>query len=311
MLDRASILTCALLLASPASLAGDAPERDRAAIRAMAGTYTVTFDFRETVPVEPGYTLHEPYHATADAELVVVVADEPRRIDLQHVLLSNGAVVKHWRQEWLYENRDLYEFVGDRTWRHRRLDEDEVRGTWTQRVYQVDDSPRYQGFGRWMHDGELSAWESGWTWRPLPRREFTKRSDYDVLVARNRQTLTHTGWVHEQDNYKLVLRDGKRRVLAREVGFDRYAHVDPGKADAALGYWTRTADFWSEVREVWDSLLVPGATVQIRAEIDDKTLYKSILELADGDGAPADRSAEVRATVQRYLEAPALQATRQ
>lgn len=274
--------------------------RDREAILAMAGAYTVTFDFQETVAIEPGYQLHAPYHATGEVELVEVLADEPRRIELQHLLIVGGSVVKHWRQEWLHENRDLHEFAGDDTWRYRQLDESEARGTWTQRVSQVDDSPRYESYGRWTHDAGVDSWESGLTWRPLPRREFSKRSDYDVLAGRNRHTLTHTGWVHEQDNYKLVLRDGKERVLARETGINRYDHVDPAKADAARGYWARTAGAWATVRAAWRDLLVPGATVHLRPKLGDEPTWKVLSDLVE-NAAPEDPGAlasRVRATLE-------------
>lgn len=302
------ICATACLLAGPAfaeaSLAGEPPARDREAILAMAGTYTVDFNFRETVPLEPGYVLKEPYHASAAVELVEVLADEPGRIVLQHVLALEDRVVKHWRQDWLYENRDLYEFAGDGTWQHRRLTADEARGTWTQRVYQVDDSPRYQGFGAWTHVDGVSAWESNWTWRPLPRREYTKRDDYDVMIGRNRHTLSHTGWVHEQDNYKLVLRDGERHVLCRETGLNTYDHIDVAKADAARGYWSRTREFWKQVRSAWDGILVPGATVALQSEIDDKPLWKSMFELATefGEGGLEAPRTRIESTLAGYLD---------
>jgi hypothetical protein len=299
------------LLIAPALAAEPGLEQDRAAILAMAGVYTVTFDFRETVQIATGYELHAPYHTTAAVELVEVVEDEPRRIVLQHLLVSSeGVVTKHWRQDWLHENRDLYEYAGSNTWRHRRLAEDEARGTWTQRVYQVDDSPRYQGHGRWSHADGLSSWQSDWTWRPLPRREHTKRDDYDVLVSRNRHTVTHTGWVHEQDSYKLVLRDGERRILAREAGLDAYDHVDPAKADAARGYWGRTAPFWKEVRAAWERRLVPGASVSVRPSMDDATLWQAMLDLAERyTDDPSAAAAGIGGVLEKYLGDGAVEVT--
>ena len=29
---------------------------------------------------------------------------------------KNKSIIKHWRQDWLYQNTHLYEFVGDRVW---------------------------------------------------------------------------------------------------------------------------------------------------------------------------------------------------
>lgn len=300
MYSRIALVVLALLVAGPARAD---KSQDREAILAMAGTFTVDFDFRETVALAPGYSLKDPYNTAAGAELVEVVVDEPDRIVLQHILSLDDRVVKHWRQDWLWENRDLYEFQGDSTWEHRRLGATEARGTWTQRVYQVDDSPRYQGFGRWTHIDGVSAWESNWTWRPLPRREYTKRDDYDVMIARNRHTLSHTGWVHEQDNYKLVLREGERKVLCREVGLNTYDHIRLEKADAARGYWGRTAEFWADVRNAWDGILVPGAKVEIRPEIDEKPLWRSMFDLAAdfGEGDLTAPAGEIEGVLDEYL----------
>ena len=185
-----------------------APERDRASIRALAGTYSIQFDFRETIAVQPGYELREPYSTKAPVELVEIVADEPRFISLQHMLVTDGEVTKHWREDWLYENLDLYEFSGRGTWTHRRLNEAEARGTWTQRVYQVDDSPRYQSFGRWTHDDGVSSWESNWAWRPLPRRELETRRLRRARLAQP----------HHRDAVRLRARDGQRQAGSPRAG---------------------------------------------------------------------------------------------
>ena len=50
--------------------------------------------------------------------------------------------------------------------------------------------PIETAFGRWEHFGNVSTWLSSTTWRPLPRREFSVRKDYDVLVGTNRHTIT-------------------------------------------------------------------------------------------------------------------------
>ena len=44
------------------------------AILGMAGEYDVTFDFKETVAIRPGYELAKPYHSAA-SELVLVIKD--------------------------------------------------------------------------------------------------------------------------------------------------------------------------------------------------------------------------------------------
>ncbi|HEX7010999.1 MAG TPA: DUF6607 family protein, partial [Phycisphaeraceae bacterium] len=198
------------------------------------------------------------------------------------------------------------------TWAPRRLTEQEARGAWTQRVFQVDDSPRYQGFGRWVHQGNLSYWQSNPTWRPLPRREHTKRSDYDVLAAVNRHTITPTGWVHEEDNYKLVLpsADGSTplRVLVREAGLNVYERLADGEVDFSAGhaYWEQTKAFWADVRAAWGEIFAVGQPITLAREVDDQPLWKHMAQQAQAarDGSIGDaqaRRAAIRAILDRFL----------
>jgi len=93
--------------------------RDRQAILAMAGAYRTSFDFIETVGFTPNYESRAPYQSWG-TERVYVVADEPEFISLQHIIvmhfaaedgtLSEPMVVKHWRQDWQYQDTALHAF---------------------------------------------------------------------------------------------------------------------------------------------------------------------------------------------------------
>lgn len=279
----------ALAQAEPASESLSKFEKDRRAILEMAGEYRVTFQFQETVPIAEGYELWDPYR-TGATEFVEVVADEGDFISLQHVLVLHDEdgeeeprVVKHWRQDWTYQDTEVLQYRGHRTWEVKHLETDEAKGTWTQAVFQVDDSPRYEGVGEWTHIGGRSAWESGDTWRPLPRREYTKRSDYDMLVSRNRHTITPEGWVHEQDSYKLVLADvgEPEQVLVHESGLNIYDRTDEVDFTAGREYWENTRQYWSDVRELWRDVLDDSQRITIQAKLDDKRMYKKFFELAN------------------------------
>ncbi len=319
------ILTAGVAVAEPR---GDdraaAFERDRDAILAMAGEYRVRFQFMETVPLRTGYDLKKPYEADA-TEFVEVVEDTGDRIVLQHILVLNDEdaeaddgeaaeprVVKHWRQDWAYEATELVEYRGHRTWATRKRSPGEVSGTWTQTVYQVDDSPRYSGVGRWTHEGNLSSWQSNPTWRPLPRREYTKRDDYHVLVAVNRHTIYPDGWYHEQDNYKLVLDESgepiaEEPILCREVGLNQYDRIEGHDFSAGRAYWSKTGAFWSRVRAAWLDRLAQTPRITLRGEVDGKRLYKRMFErakrLAEAE-RPTDVDASrrwVEQTIDRYV----------
>ena len=79
----------------------------------------------------------------------------------------------------------------------------DVKGQWSQKVYQVDDSPRYEGTGTWVHVDGKSYWENVSN-APLPRRERTKRKDYNLMIRNNRHQITDQGWIQIQDNKKIL-----------------------------------------------------------------------------------------------------------
>jgi hypothetical protein len=273
--------------------------RDRDAILAMAGSFAVSFAYRETVAFQADYTLKDDYEASG-RELVIVLEDTGNRIVLQHILETSRGIVKHWRQDWEYQPAELWEFQGDQTWAKRHISEEDAAGTWVQRVFQVDDSPRYEALGRWIHRGNLSQWQSEETFRPLPRREHTKRDDYNILVAINRHAITPDGWVHEQDNHKLR-RDGDGdHVIAREIGLNTYRRIDAESLAGARDWWRDNGARWAEVRRVWAELRERESVMHLQKTIDDQPLYEHLFALCAQAGSDSD--AELRAAVARQIE---------
>lgn len=284
------------------------PKVDREAIAAMAGCYEIEFNFRETVALKPGYKLTEPYIEDA-VEWVQVVVNEPDHIVLQHLLIdeSSGAVIKHWRQEWCWQERNLLEFRDRNTWVRQTLSEDQARGTWTQKVYQTDDSPRYQGYGRWVHTANMSLWESHPTRRPLPRREYTQRDDYQTLLAINRHIITPAGWVHEQDNTKIVCDQNGNPVeaISREIGLNRYVRVDEAQGQIARKWWAQRGRTWNEVCRVWDDTYSASPVLKLQKQVDDqplsRVLARQVYLLSENNAAPDQVRRQVRATIDAYI----------
>lgn len=270
-------------------------ERDRRAILAMAGPYRTSFDFLETVGFVPDYDPQRPYQSWS-TEYVYVIEDQGDFISLQHIIVmffededgrvSGPAVVKHWRQDWQYEDRDLHVYVGHNTWQHQRLSRKAAKGNWSQAVFQVDDSPRYESFGQWVHHGNYSSWISRNTWRPLPRREFSVRDDYHVLSGTNRHTITPTGWVHEEDNLKLVLNERgeparETPYLAREAGLNRYERIVNHDFTAGDAYWERTHLFWADVRAAWAEKFEQRNRFTLKTEYEGDRLFAAMFEYAE------------------------------
>jgi len=263
------------------------PAADRQAILALAGEFAVTFAFDETVPLVEGYEIADPKRSGA-SEVVVVIEDSGDRIVLQHLLLmGNGEVIKHWRQDWVWQAENRLEFVADQTWRQVALTEDQTRGNWTQCVYGVADAPRYCGTGDWNHRYGQATWTSDRSWRPLPRRDYTTRDDYNALNVENRHTITPTGWTHEQDNSKVV-RDGERtvEVLVREFGFNHYRRTSEVDFTPVYNYWDETRQYWAQVRDTWSSLFSNGG-VRLTMAVDEEDLIEALF-----DGAEAVREGD-------------------
>lgn len=308
---RSAAMTVLLSTASMSAIAQSAGsdaafEQDREAILAMAGDYKVTFDFRETVPLTDGYEAKEP-KLSGGYEIVRVIEDTGEFISLQHILVvgkeGEEFPIKHWRQDWTYEPVEVLTFIGGNAWQMRPVTEEDRDGAWAQEVYQVDDSPRYGAVGEWTHDNDVSQWTPPAEWRPLPRRDMTTRDDYDAVLAVNRHTITPTGWVHEQNNSKLVL-DEDPNVLVREIGVNTYLKDDGFPVAIGDDYWAATKDYWAGVRAEWEKLEAAGMPFGLTMQGEPEALYSPLLELAgeveDGTKTAEDAISEGASVIAKY-----------
>jgi len=243
-------------------------EQDRVAITNMQGCYAVKFSFAETF----NYSTDSLYTPSEDKQIdalewVELLKGEDEKISLQHLLIVNGKdgpqTIKHWRQEWLFENTDAYRFDHGNRWEYVSLSPESVQGQWTQRVTEVNDSPRYEGSATWVHVDGRSSWENTAD-APLPRREYTVRDDYNVTVRTNQIIVHPDHWVHDQDNKKVIRTDGKSDVLlAQEKGRNVYTKVDDQKCQLAQDWWTENHEHWDGVRSKWDEKLALRANLDL------------------------------------------------
>ena len=259
-------------------------QMDYSAIKSMCGCYNVEFNFAETFNYSKD-SLYEASKVKNDKALewVQVVEDSPSKISLQHILIigdsANHYIVKHWRQDWLYENKDFMMYNHDNNWTYIEKAPIDVAGQWTQKVFQVDDSPRYEGSATWVHVDGKSYWENE-TSAPLPRREYTKRSDYNVTLRRNRHEITPFGWIHDQDNDKIIRsEEGVDLILAKEKGFNSYTKIEDSKCVYGQEWWDENKDKWSIIREVWDEVYTSGEDLSLKQEVDGVRLYQELFGL--------------------------------
>ena len=244
---------------------------DRANILAMAGTFKVKFDFQEQTSWQVDYTPIAP-KVSGGHEVVRVIEDTGKHIKLQHILVIEGEdktlLVKHWRQDWTYAPESMLVYDRANYWKLETVPEKMRNGRWSQTVWQSDDSPRYGGVGEWSNEGGVPRWRSGWTSRPLARRDAVRKPVYDRYMGINRHSPSPTGWIHWQDNMKMGMKGGKLMPFVQEMTLNTYTRFDGFKAERADAYWTKTKEYWAAVRAEWDAIIKrDGAiTVPERAE---------------------------------------------
>ena len=282
-MNKNIIITIMVMAFSLSIYAQNKKTQDRNAIKKMCGCFEVEFNFAETFKYSSDSTyVPSNNYKTGGLEWAQLVDDENNKISIQHILLvgpeSSPYVMKHWKQDWIFENQEFYMYNGNNSWNYKTKSKGKVKNQWTQKVYQVDDSPRYEGSATWVHVDGKSYWENS-TDAPLPRREYSKRSDYNITVRGNRQEITNDGWIHDQDNSKIIRSIDKNDILiAKEKGFNYYKRVDDSRCKAATDWWTQNYSKWKIVRDKWNEIYSKKTDLKLHSLVDSKPLYSYLFD---------------------------------
>ena len=282
-------------------------EQDRADILAMAGNYKVRFDMQESTRWAAAYTPLDR-KISGGHEVVRVIEDSGRKIVLQHLLVveheGKPHIIKHWRQDWEYEPARVLVYADRNQWKWEEVPAKMRTGRWSQTVWQVDDSPRYGGWGQFETQGGIRRWRSNWTWRPLARRDAIRNPVYDRYLAINRHQNGPEGWVHWQDNTKMAAKDGKLVPIVQEYVLNSYTRFDGYDVKAADDYWAATKDYWAAVRAEWDRVAATKGGIAIAEEAQTGTIISArLLDLADQVAAKKTTLDAAKAEASKLIEA--------
>lgn len=255
-------------------------EQAKESIKKMCGCYEVDFEYAETFSEVEGYEFHDRYSAHG-LEWIFMDEETSDEIIIQHLLVINDSLtIKHWREDWQYENKDLLVYQKNLEWSKEQVPTEYVENSWTQKVYQVDDSPRYNGYAHWVIQDGKSYWESQVS-APLPRREYTKRSDYNVMLRNNKHKITPYGHLHELDNAKVLRTEEKDSVIVLEKGHNTYTKVENDRCKSAAFWWENNRIFWVDVRLVWDDVIEDNEFINIKSKVDNQKLWQRLFDLGD------------------------------
>jgi hypothetical protein len=279
--------------------------KDRQVIDKLCGCFEVDFKYAETFSPNPDYKYHNREETGGTAELALPIEVSDKKVVIQHLLVvSPTVIVKHWREEWTYENPVIWKYKGDRVWVKETVPAEQVKGKWTQTVWEVADEPRYQGFSQFVNlDGKL-IWQNT-TDAPLPRREYSVRSDYNILKRTNRINITDSGYLHEQDNQKIARANGKDQLLVEEKGHNTYKRIDESACAAAKAYWEKNNIYWGHVRRIWADHINTHDTISLKSKIDGKLLHEYLIaqskDYADKKIAEKDLEAKIKGEISRFI----------
>jgi hypothetical protein len=277
-------------------------QKDKQNVDKLCGCFNVEFKYAETFSPNKDYKFHDREEISGGTELIFPVEVTDNRIVMQHLLvITDSMIIKHWREDWSYENPIVWKYKGDKLWEKEQLKPEQVKGKWTQAVWEVSDAPRYQGASEWVNtDGKLS-WENTAD-APLPRREYSVRSDYNILKRNNRLVLTNDGWVHEQNNQKIIRKDGADKLLVEERGLNTYTRIADSECASAKVYWEKNKDYWTKVRKTWEEYTATHSTITLRSQVNGKVLHDYLFEQAADYAAGKINAADINARIKTSIE---------
>jgi hypothetical protein len=274
-------------------------------VNKLCGCFEVEFKYAETFSPDPNYKYHERDEINGGVELSLPVEVSDKKIVIQHLLvITDSMIVKHWREEWTYENPVLWVYKGDKTWVKETGPAEQVKGKWIQTVWEVSDEPRYQGYSQFVNlDGKI-IWQNT-TDAPLPRREYSTRSDYNILKRTNRLNITDSGYIHEQDNEKIIRSNGTDKLLTQERGINSYKRLDDKQCNAAKIYWEKNKVYWGKVRQAWADYISKQTVISLKTKVDGKLLHEYLINLSKDYAAKkvsdADIDARIKAEINKFI----------
>tara|TARA_B100000795_G_scaffold201443_1_gene155248 strand:+ start:1306 stop:2202 length:897 start_codon:yes stop_codon:yes gene_type:complete len=254
-------------------------KKDVETIKSMCGCYEVTFKFAETFNYSKDSTYTPSKNKIAYAvEWIDLTYIDKNNLIIQHILQmgkdSNAYIMKHWRQDWNYQNREFLIYDHNNIWNKLEANYNSTKGQWTQKVFQVDDSPRYEGSASWAYIDDKIFWENNVD-APLPRRERSIRSDYNVLNRGNRIEITNEGWIHKQNNQKILRTDTANDVsIASEYGINSYVKINNERCKYAKIWWNKKSEKWKIVRKEWELVFDQNDTISLKPNHEDKPLWE-------------------------------------
>ena len=93
----------------------------------------------------------------------------------------------------------------------------------------------------------------------------------------NRHEITNDGWVHKQNNSKIIKSNYDTTVLADEIGYSPYTRVNSDRCKLALDWWNSNRRKWDSVRFEWDKIYNLENDISMKKKVEGMFLYEHLM----------------------------------
>lgn len=253
-------------------------QKDLLAMQALPGCFLVAKRAVDTFRLQKEYKASLPYNENYHVFIVAeAIGAGKKGTRFQFIEQREAEVRKGQTLEWRWQEIEMILFRKPFFWQKVSLNEGITRNTWMLRKYFASGDPNYQCIASWHHSFNHHSWEC-FTWSPLPERERSQRSQYNVLARGAVYRATHLGWRHEQNNEKVLLEAGRADWLAQERVEIDYRKVHPKECRKASTYWRNNKNIWHDVQEQWARIFAERGSVQFNSEQARDALQVAIAE---------------------------------
>ena len=120
-MKKSIILTFLCIMTCIINYSQSKKSQDIESIKSMCGCFKIDFNFAETFVFseDEDYKKSKTYKS-GGLEWGHLIVDENNKISIQHLLIVGSkqfpTIVKHWRQDWLYQNTGLYKYDKNDKW---------------------------------------------------------------------------------------------------------------------------------------------------------------------------------------------------
>ncbi len=250
-------------------------DEENVIIKSQVGCYEVTSTFKEAGKVNDAYGVSSLDHSSKFYELVVLDSEVNDKISLQKIILTPFGPKKWMREEWERGPQKTIAYVAPNRWEQNPYFA--KKSDWSLTVRNPDDSYQYQcAAPLTIVGGDFAHWECAAN-APLPRREISQRTDYQILARKHFIVFSALGLIDRQSNRKVIYSGPEQQKnLAWEEGFVTYKKTNDQYCQEGKLWWNKQRELWKNVRDVWDLVFTNYYSVVLSDAVEGKTLPEEV-----------------------------------